>query len=508
MRLSVNTLILLISAMLLISGNSGAMELAQFNKLQHLIDSARVMSSSTFAPKSMKKAEEEFMKAREAVQSNRKQKTINKHVAKAAEFAENALKAAEVAKLTLKEYLQPRDKAIAARSASLVQELYFKAETQFVKAAAKVEKGDVKGGLKDAAKSIALYDVAELEAIRKSILGSADAQIVKAKQDGADKFALSTFDKARTARAKANAIISNDRYDKDNAKTEAKRSEYEARHASNIALSVRALKRNDQAWEKLMLIYEIQLNRVGVSIGAEHLPFDNGPMAAADSLIHYINAMQTENEFLTRWLSAMVTKFGDEPEIASSERLIAQLDSHFDKLMTKHEKVFTELKSKRKKLSSLETEHQNVTAELGERQKHDEKFRKAKSLINPSEGEVLFNSSNDVVLRLSGISFDIGKAYLKDSHIPLLEKVNEIVKMFPEAMLMVEGHTDATGDGSGNMLLSEKRAYAVMQYLRQSLLIPAARIKSMGFGSDKPVASNKTKAGRAMNRRIDIIIMQ
>jgi len=120
----------------------------------------------------------------------------------------------------------------------------------------------------------------------------------------------------------------------------------------------------------------------------------------------------------------------------------------------------------------------------------------------------LFNASNDIVLRLSGISFDVGKAYLKDSHIPLLEKVNEIVKMFPEAKLVIEGHTDATGNASTNMFLSEKRAYAIMQYLRQSLLISAGRIQSMGFGSDKPIASNKTKDGRAKNRRIDIIIMQ
>ena len=94
----------------------------------------------------------------------------------------------------------------------------------------------------------------------------------------------------------------------------------------------------------------------------------------------------------------------------------------------------------------------------------------------------MFNASNDIVLRLSGISFDVGKAYLKDSHVPLLEKVNEIIKMFPEAKLMVEGHTDATGNGRTNMLLSEKRPYAIMQYLRQSLMISAGRIRSMGFG--------------------------
>ena len=80
--------------------------------------------------------------------------------------------------------------------------------------------------------------------------------------------------------------------------------------------------------------------------------------------------------------------------------------------------------------------------------------------------------------------------------------------MFPEANYVVEGHTDTQGDASANVPLSEKRAFEVMQYLRQALLIPANRIQSMGFGADHPVASNQTPEGRAKNRRIDIIIMQ
>ena len=92
--------------------------------------------------------------------------------------------------------------------------------------------------------------------------------------------------------------------------------------------------------------------------------------------------------------------------------------------------------------------------------------------------------------------------------LPLLEKVEEVIEMFPDAQLMVEGHTDASGDAGANMDLSERRAYAVMQYLRQSLLIPASQVSAMGFGADRPVASNRTDEGRAKNRRIDIIIMR
>ncbi len=121
---------------------------------------------------------------------------------------------------------------------------------------------------------------------------------------------------------------------------------------------------------------------------------------------------------------------------------------------------------------------------------------------------MLFNSSNDVVLRLSGLSFDVGKSDIQDEHVALLEKVKQTIELFPGSLLVIEGHTDASGEAAANVTLSEKRAFAVMQYLRQSLLIPANQIQSMGYGADRPVASNQTTDGRAKNRRIDVIIMQ
>ena len=56
--------------------------------------------------------------------------------------------------------------------------------------------------------------------------------------------------------------------------------------------------------------------------------------------------------------------------------------------------------------------------------------------------------------------------------------------------------------------LSDKRAFAVMQYLRQALAIPADHIRSIGYGAEKPIAPNNTPAGKAKNRRIDILILQ
>lgn len=488
---------------------------AAIDELNQIMDSARIAEAHVFAPKTWKKAEEKAGKAKQSVQQGRKQRIINGYISEATEYAENALKATDVAKLTLQDYLPARDKAKAAKAQILVTKLYNKAELQFMKATAKVEKGDVKGGLKEAKKSGPLFDIAELEGIRVDILGTADKLIATAVADKAEKFALSTLNRARSSRTKANAIITSGRYNRDDASAEAKRAEYEASHATNIAQSVRSLNRNDQAWEKLMLVYEIQMERVGREVGLDMLPFDKGPTAASDSLISYIKLLQGQRQELddrlsqlSATLSGTLKKINYKHTADDPQQLAEVLESELLLATGKISSLSKEIASEHSKLSKLESTHEQVSAELDIRKAKEEKFRKAKRILNPSEGEILFNSSNDIVLRLSGLSFDIGKSTLKDEHMPLLAKVEEIINMFPGNHLMVEGHTDATGDATTNTFLSEKRAFAVMQYLRQSLLIPADKVRSMGYGAERPVASNQNAEGRAKNRRIDIIIMR
>lgn len=511
-------LTLFLSFVTLTASSVQATDRSGFDELQKLVDSAKVMEVDVFAPKVWAKASDAYRKSNEAILKRKDQKTVNKRVSQAREYVENGIKATEIAKLSLAEYLEPRDKAKAAKAPSLAGLLYNKAETQFKKATRKVEEGNVKKALKEAEKARSMFDLAEIEAIKAEIMGKADKLIAKAKADDATKYGPSTFDKATSARTKADAILTNDRYNREAAAIEATRAEYEARHASNIALAVRSLNRNDQAWEKLMLLYEIQINRVGASANIETLPFDDGPLAAADSLISYINSLQATNESLTAnmgdlsgFVSEQIQAILSRLEAPSAEsdpvKLIGEVEQAIAALQIDQADLSLQLASAQQELDELKAVHEATSADLAIRTERENKFRIAKQTLNPSEGEVLFNSSNDVVLRLSGLSFDSGKDQIKDEHIPLLEKVKGIIQLFPDAQLMIEGHTDAQGDGSANITLSEKRAYAVMQYLRQSLLLSADQIRSMGFGADKPVASNQTADGRAKNRRIDIIIM-
>lgn len=508
-------LMLLLTAVVIVFCLNNANVRADYSAVEQLMDSVQAAEGHIFAPKTYKKAEEKFLDAGKAISNNRKSTRIEQLSSEAAEYAENTLKAAEVAKLTLAEYLEPRELARKAKAPQLVPELYQKAEEQFVKATEKVESGDVKNGLKEADKAMPLFKTAELEAIRVDIMGTADKLIDKAIEDEADKYALSTLDKAKTARAKCNAILTRDRYEREESIREIKRAEYEARHASQIAKSVRSLNRNDQAWEKLILVYEIQMNRVGDAIGSDNLPFDNGPIAAADSLIMYIKELQkakgasmdlTDN--LAERLSGTLAKLGVDETENTPIGMAKKLDEQVAELLSEKNELEATLNEERMKYVELQESMQNVSAELEERTELEDKFKTAKNILNPSEGAVLFNASNDIVLRLYGLSFGVNKTEITDEHIPLLDKVQKVIEMFPESKLAIEGHTDASGDEATNRQLSEKRAYSVMQYLRRSMLISADRINAIGYGAERPIASNKTADGRAKNRRIDILIMR
>lgn len=497
----------------------GSVKAAGIEELRTLIDSARVLEANVFTPKVWEKLQRSQADAEQSIRLQKNQKTINQYIDQAMEYVENAIKQSGIAKRTLEQYLPARERAKAAKAPILVSALYAEAEVQFMKATEQVESGSTKDGLKEAAKSEGMFDNVELEAIRADILGEADRLIAKAIADEAMKYALSTLDRAKSARMDADAVILGDRYARDKASILAGTAAYEARHASNISQYVRSLDRNDQAWEKLMLLYEIQMERVGKTIGAERLPFDDGPLAAADTLIAYIGNLQSQQRSTSTNLDTLktgladqlksslgrmgVTAVGDDPV-----KLAGELDSRLAALIADKTELEGKLTGVEQELTSLEAQHEEISGELSGRMEREEKFKKAKTILNPSEGEVLFNSSNDIVLRLSGLSFDVSKSEIKDEHIPLLEKVKETIQLFPDANYVVEGHTDTQGEAAANVTLSEKRAFEVMQYLRQALLIPANRIQSMGFGSDHPVASNQTPEGRAKNRRIDIIIMQ
>ena len=75
----------------------------------------------------------------------------------------------------------------------------------------------------------------------------------------------------------------------------------------------------------------------------------------------------------------------------------------------------------------------------------------------------------------------------------------------PETMFLIVGHTDSDGSTEDNLLLSEKRAASVRNYLLSNFKIKSDHLRIMGKGENSPVASNNTPDGKAQNRREEFI---
>ncbi|MFV9551740.1 OmpA family protein [Algibacter sp. PT7-4] len=101
------------------------------------------------------------------------------------------------------------------------------------------------------------------------------------------------------------------------------------------------------------------------------------------------------------------------------------------------------------------------------------------------------------------ILFDTGKSTIKAQSAAVLADIIGILKEYSTAKFTVEGHTDSVGSEKLNQRLSDSRANSVKEYLIENG-IDAFRLSALGYGESKPIDTNKTRAGRANNRRVEI----
>lgn len=101
--------------------------------------------------------------------------------------------------------------------------------------------------------------------------------------------------------------------------------------------------------------------------------------------------------------------------------------------------------------------------------------------------------------------FDFDKSNLKPEGKKALDGLVAEMKIDQVEQIIVVGHTDSIGTDAYNQKLSERRAKTVADYL-VSKGVPAAKIKASGKGESQPIADNKTKAGRAKNRRVEVTV--
>lgn len=122
--------------------------------------------------------------------------------------------------------------------------------------------------------------------------------------------------------------------------------------------------------------------------------------------------------------------------------------------------------------------------------------------INQLEAEI---TDRGLVLTLGDLLFATDRSVLEPGADRHLQNLVEFLQRYPERRVEIEGHTDNVGASSYNLGLSQRRAESVLDYLTQRG-IDSERLSALGLGQERPIASNRTEAGRQQNRRVEIII--
>jgi outer membrane protein OmpA-like peptidoglycan-associated protein len=146
-------------------------------------------------------------------------------------------------------------------------------------------------------------------------------------------------------------------------------------------------------------------------------------------------------------------------------------------------------------------EHDAMLARLDKTSR--EAYERAEAAGKLAEGKFLYN----VTLQDDGYKFKLNKYALSDDEkAKLMDFASKLKSDNRNVYIEIQGHTDSTGTADYNQSLGEERAEAVRLFLNEQG-VALNRMNSISYGETAPVADNKTKAGRAQNRRVNIVVM-
>ena len=130
---------------------------------------------------------------------------------------------------------------------------------------------------------------------------------------------------------------------------------------------------------------------------------------------------------------------------------------------------------------------------------------RADQAYKTAQGKLIYQ----VTLSNDKVRFPVNKAEISDEAKAMVdEAVAPLVQQNRGVYFEIEGHTDATGSDAYNYRLGEERAMAVRDYIAKKYGVGLNRLNVISYGEEKPVADNKTKDGRAQNRRVVIRILE
>jgi outer membrane protein OmpA-like peptidoglycan-associated protein len=276
--------------------------------------------------------------------------------------------------------------------------------------------------------------------------------------------------------------------------------EADARRLVNQAAFVDEMRRRKSGMEALLGRFDQALAEIGALYGVTPAPELTGTEAARD-LIARLDAANLRRQVVIDSLTVSNRRLTETVggRAAAQDSLITALKIEVSSL--RKQLWETELRA-----GVAEADRSAAETVLTAKQQREESVARVRAMFTADEAEILQTGEGDLVLRVHGIDFAVGSASLRSGQDDLVARLADSVALFPEAAVRIEGHTDDTGSRDANLRLSRRRAEAVAALLTERLGGDPARFATEGFGPDRPVALNATPEGRALNRRIDVVI--
>ena len=377
---------------------------------------------------------------------------------------------AQVSKSVLAEAVKNRNLARSAGATNLGED-YTEVEEDFLRLTRAVEKNNLDYAKKNGQKVADAYRRLEIRSIKIQTIGEVRKLLAEAQRKGLHKIAPKSYAAAQQQLKETDAFISQNPYAKEKMHEKADRALFMANRLFEVAQYSRQIERTKP--EDITLVMEKMLYQISEKLTAPDMR-NQSFKVQVDNIINTIEAQQYELAFMR----------DKEQEQAK------QIEAMQQQIATLEGKTREEQAAKRRLLA--------------ERQ-FNQLYAQVRTYFDPHEAEI-YKTGNQLVIRLKGIQFPVGQSVILPKNYTLLSKVQRAIRTFDDVDVVIEGHTDSTGSEDINEHLSEQRADAVRQYLVANGTLSYEKIIAVGYGSQRPLASNKSEAGRALNRRIDLII--
>ena len=442
----------------------------EVNRFDSDIANARKDQLNVLAPSSFASAEAYLNDAKKALQGGDELSEITEKINSGRSQLNRAREMAQVARTTLPSTIKARELARSAGATRLGED-YVKAEEQFLKLTKAIEDNDLKYAQNNRHRVAAVFDELEVRAIKEQKLSEAQKLIEEAKGEGARKIAPRTLLTAHQALKNADVFISQHRYEREKIQEKSNEALFQAERL--LQVTRQSKKVPDMEPEQITLWVEGMLEKMASQLSAPDMR-NKTLQTQVENILGSLKALQEDREFM-----------------ASQEK--ARL---------------AEIEAMRKEIALLEgktKEEQAAKNRLEAEKRFNELFTEVKGYFNTDEAEV-YKQGNRLIIRLRVIQFPVGQSVIMPSNYALLSKVQRAIKTFGQPDVVIEGHTDSTGSDEVNEHLSQQRAESVRQYFVANGTLPEWKISSVGYGSSRPLASNETSEGRAINRRIDVAI--